>query len=275
MKSAKFWHGIEIAILLALTVAVVVFVLFKKTDLTEKFGLTASTTTELSTEVATTDSPETTMENTEAPTETTTPIVSIQYEEPEPSEIVPENFVDTVIIGNSQAQALSNFGLVKNADFVTRIGLSINRVLMTNAEKYPPIEDLYGKHYKKAVFVFGENELGWPYPKNFISEYKKVIEKVRELNPGIEIYCQAVFPVTAEHSKKNVNGVNNESVQLFNELIEEMCDEIGATYMPVSDAFKADKGALPADAAKDGVHFSYSYCKIWAGDMSEYLENND
>ena len=31
-------------------------------------------------------------------------------------------------------------------------------------------------------------------------------------------------------------------------------------------------GALPADAATDGVHFGYDYCKTWAGDLSAYLQ---
>ena len=68
-------------------------------------------------------------------------------------------------------------------------------------------------------------------------------------------------------------GITNEHVVQFNELIEAMCAEVGATYMPVSDAFKDNTGALPEGAARDGVHFSYDYCKIWAGDLSAYLQD--
>jgi lysophospholipase L1-like esterase len=175
------------------------------------------------------------------------------------------------VLGNSQAQALSNFGLIRDADFVTRVGLSIHQVL-TSKNGDAPIAQLNGKQYEKAVFIFGENELGWPYPENFITHYKKVIAKVRELNPGVEVYCQAIFPVSAEYSEKSTNGITNENVRAFNALIEKMCGEIDAHFMPVSDAFFDRDGALPAGAATDGVHFGYDYCKIWAGDLSAFLQ---
>ena len=179
-----------------------------------------------------------------------------------------------MVIGNSQAQALSNYGLLKNADFVTRIGLSINHVLQSDTET-PPIRDLDGKHYQKAVFVFGENELGWPYPQNFVTHYKKVIAKVREMNPGVQIYVQAIFPVSEERSEADTNGVTNENVRIFNEAVEKMCEEIDAVFMPTSPAFTDETGALPAGIASDGVHFGYEYCKIWAGDLSAYLNDDE
>lgn len=212
---------------------------------------------------------------TEAVTETTTQwLPPIQYDDYVSSEISPENFHSTVVLGNSQAQALSNYGLMKNADFVTKVGLSINKVLYSDGGD-APIQKLYGKSYQKAVFIFGENELGWPYPQNFISEYKKVIAKVRELNPGVQIYCQGIFPVSAEYSAKSKTGITNENVVIFNEKLEKMCEEIDAKFMPPSEAFKDSTGALPEGAATDGVHFNYDYCKIWAGDLSTYLQDGE
>ncbi len=185
------------------------------------------------------------------------------------TEIIPEAFADTVIIGNSQAQALSNYGLVREADFITKVGLSINKVL--SADNGTLLNSLYGSDYKKAVFVFGENELGWPYPKNFISEYKKVISAVKNILPDVKIYCHAVFPVSRSHSEKSTIGITNENAVIFNALIEEMCEEEGYTFINYSSAFSADNGALPEGVANDGVHFNYDYCKIWASDLSRAL----
>ncbi|MBQ7541803.1 MAG: hypothetical protein IJT44_05880 [Clostridia bacterium] len=202
------------------------------------------------------------------------PTLTIRYDEYIPSEIDEQAFDDTVIIGNSQAEELSNYGLVTNADFVARVGLSIHQVL-SDGTGSPPISEIYGNHYTKAVLVFGENELGWPYPENFISHYKELIDKVRELNPGVKVYCQAIFPVTTEYSNTSTNGINNENVVKFNEMIREMCEEVDAVYLPVSDAFYNADGALPDEITTDGVHFSYQYCKLWAGDLSAYLAQNE
>ena len=98
-----------------------------------------------------------------------------------------------------------------------------------------------------------------------------MIARVREINPGIEVYVQAIFPVTQKVSEESKTGITNENVRKFNAALETMCGEIGATFMPVSDAFRDETGALPEGVAHDGVHFGYELCKVWAGDMSAYI----
>ena len=268
MENAKLRHGLAIAVLIVLTAAVLAAL--AQTRRAFPAAETPAAVSETVTETAD-DVRETYSAPAEAQTEWMPPI---EYDEYTPSEIDAQSFRDTVVLGNSQAQALQNFGLMQNADFVTRIGLSIHKVL-SDGTATPPIASLYGKQYRKAVFVYGENELGWPYPKNFISHYKKVIDKVREINPGVAVYCQAIFPVSAESSAKSTTGITNENVRKFNAMIEEMCGEIGATFMPYASAFVDPTGALPQGAAFDGVHFGYDYCKIWAGDLSAYLAGGD
>ena len=261
MKRTNLLHVLQAAVLILLTAVIPITVTrFGKTQpVSEPSTLLPQTTTAV-------QQTETLPQTTE-----TLWVPEIEYDSYTPSEIVHENFRDTVILGNSQAQALSQYGLIRNADFVTRIGLSIIHVLTAKSGE-APITELYGKTYRKAVFVFGENELGWPYPDNFITHYKEVIAKVRELNPGVEVYCQAIFPVTAKLSAESKAGVTNENVRIFNAKIRQMCEQIDAHFMPVTDVFFDSSGALPADAATDGVHFGYDYCKIWAGDLSAYLQ---
>lgn len=259
MKKAKILHAVQIVVLFLLT-AVISFTVVQ-------LGRTAP----VSAPADVTTAPDLSQQSGSGEQTEPSWLPEIEYDAYTPSEIAQENFRAAVILGNSQAQALSNFGLIKDADFVTRVGLQIHQVL-TSKTGAAPIAQLYGKRYEKAVFIFGENELGWPYPQNFITHYKKVIAKVRELNPGVEVYCQAIFPVTAERSATSDNGITNENVRLFNEMLEKMCAEIDAHFMPVSDAFFDRTGVLPANAATDGVHFGYDYCKIWAGDLSAYLQ---
>ncbi len=270
MRHAKAIHAIQIVLLLLLTAGVLFSVVYTE----RRFFSSANASIDAPDTESVSALPEqegTVADSTDSE-ETSEWLPPIVYEPYVSSTIDAEHFNETVILGNSQAQALSNFGLVKNADFVTRIGLSINHVLQSDSGT-APIHQLDGKQYKKAVFVFGENELGWPYPKNFISYYKKVIARVREMNPGVQVYVQAIFPVSAEHSEASTTGVTNENVRIFNKAIEEMCEEIDAVFMPTSPAFMDETGALPAGIAVDGVHFGLEYCKIWAGDLSAYLDD--
>lgn len=277
MDKARVKHIVEVCLLVLLTVGV--FFAVQSVQHTYYFRPESvdAITTERSIPPEENERAQTVAETSESVSSTqmpTQPLPVIEYAPYEPSEVDPQNFRETIVLGNSQAQALANFGLLKNADFATKVGLSINQVLQSKSGN-PPIRALYGKSYRKAVFVFGENELGWPYPKNFIAQYKKVIEKVRELNPGVKVFVQGIFPVSAESSAKNTNGVTNENVRVFNEYLQQMCTEIDAVFMPVSAAFFDDTGALPEGVAHDGVHFGYDYCKIWAGDLSAYLESED
>ena len=272
MEKAKLLHGAQIVFLLGIT-AVILFAVTRVRPgylLELRYQETSGTIpTAASAQLQTDDISDAVQVQPE-----TEWIPPIEYDAYTPSEIDQTAFRETVVLGNSQAQALSNFGLMKNADFVTRVGLAIHQVL-TSKTGAPPIASLYGKQYRKAVFIFGENELGWPYPENFVTHYKKVIAKVRELNPGIEIYCQAIFPVSADYSKTSTNGITNEHVRQFNAMLEKMCKEIDAHFMPFSSAFEDSTGALPEGAATDGVHFGYDYCKIWAGDLSAYLQDQN
>lgn len=269
MKSEKVLHFLEVVVLILIMFLVIMGILISR----KEYGKThTDTTTEIPSQIELTTNAEETAHPTSAPETTTEWIAEIVYDDYEASEIVPENFNSTVVLGNSQAMALANYGLLKNADFSTKVGLSINRVLTSDQGQPAPIDKLKGKSYEKAVFVFGENELGWPYPESFISEYKKVIQRVRDMNPGVEIYVQGIFPVSAEYSAKSKSGITNENVEKFNKNLKAMCEEIDATFMEVSGAFMDANGALPDGVATDGVHFGYDYCKIWAGDLSAYLE---
>ena len=259
MNKSSVLHSLCVAVLLVLSAAIALVL----TDISHSTQIPAAA--ESLTELSVTETEAETTQQTTVPI----PTVEIVYDEYE-TDIEQENFNKAVIIGNSQAQALSNYGLIKEADFITRIGLSVNKVL-TASEGEPLINELYGTDYDKVILVFGENELGWPYPKNFISEYKKVINEIREILPDATIYCHAVFPVTKSHSEKDTIGVNNENVALFNELIKEMCEEEGYEFIMYSDTFSEDHGALPESVANDGVHFNYDYCKIWASELSKVL----
>ena len=271
MEKVKLVHLLEMGILCGVTAAVLFGV--SKTRAAFPVDLTQDIATTAQPAQPAANAPEEFLTDSGSVSSSQDWIPAIEYDAYVPSEVDPQSFQDTVILGNSQAQALSNYGLLKNADFVTRVGLSINQVLSSKSGP-APIAKIYGKQYKKAVFIFGENELGWPYPQNFISQYKKVIEKVQELNPGIELYCQAIFPVSAAYSASSTNGITNTHVREFNLLLQKMCEDVGATFMPASAAFLDDTGALPDGVATDGVHFNYDYCKIWAGDLSAYLRSD-
>jgi hypothetical protein len=178
---------------------------------------------------------------------------------------------NSAFIGNSHAEALNLYGLIPGADFYTKVGLSVLNVLKPDASGKILINSLYNKKYDRVFLMFGENELGWPYPANFIKEYEKIIDEARRILPDADIYIESIFPVSAEVSGANKNGINNKNIQKYNSLLSELASKKeGVYFINPAEAVTNEDGSLPDEASTDGMHFSYGYCKIWVN----YLIDN-
>lgn len=178
---------------------------------------------------------------------------------------------NSAFIGNSHAEALNLYGLIPGADYYTKVGLSVLNVLKPGEKGDILINNLYNKKYDMVFLIFGENELGWPYPKNFIKEFEKIIAETRRILPDADIYIESIFPVSLEVSEKDINGINNSNIVKYNKLLEELADpEKNIFFINPAEAVADKNGNLPSDASTDGMHFNYGYCKVWVN----YLIDN-
>ena len=73
---------------------------------------------------------------------------------------------------------------------------------------------------------------------------------------------QGVFPVTEEYCR--TERVTIERWNSFNEILERICDEHGATFLNFSDRLKGEQGYLPYAYSSDGRdHLSEQGEEIW------------
>ncbi len=92
------------------------------------------------------------------------------------------------------------------------------------------------------------NETGWPYKDVFINKYGKVIDAVKEINPGAQIYVQQILPVSKEVSGTH-SYIKNEKIAEYNELLQEMAEEKQVYFVAAAEAVAGEDGTLPDDAA--------------------------
>lgn len=219
----------------------------------------------------------------EAPTQTPTEAPTKAAPDPKDREansgpVDDSVFANTAIIGNSCILGLKTYGLVKTADFYAKVGMSVQNVssYIDPASNLPLVEAVTAKPYKRILLMFGENELGWPYPENFIKLYRSLIERIRAGLPDAAFYIVGITPLGRGQSEKGTNGATMEHAVQFNQLLRQMAEEVGATFL---DAWPVllDKQTnyLKAEASSDGVHLNYTYCKIWANDMVALIEGNE
>lgn len=186
-----------------------------------------------------------------------------------------DDFSDACFIGDSRTLGLGLNCDKAKADFYASQGLNISSALtdqvieLQNGNMGTVLEAVAQREYKRIFIMFGINELGWPYPENFVEKYEELIEGIKAAQPNAAIYVQSILPVAA--SAVNNDAVfTNENINAFNAYVEQAANETGVNYLDINGYFKDNSGMLPEDAAADGIHFVRDYCLKWI-DLLAYL----
>ena len=180
-------------------------------------------------------------------------------------------FDNCAFVGNSRVLDCKNYGLVDNVYAV--VGLNVDTVFTksVSGSNVPVIDELNGKHFEKIYLMFGDNECGWPNTDEFIRRYAKVVDAVHERVPEAEIYLQSILPISKKASDKNNYGCNNTTINNLNKKIEKLAADKGIHYIAPAEAMRGSDGALPPEAASDGIHLKKKYCEIW---LNYLIENS-
>ena len=190
----------------------------------------------------------------------------------DPNVISEDYYRGSAFLGNSFADDLFTYGLLEDADFFAKTGLSVEQALEEDENGISVVDGLADdKKYSRIFMMFGENELGWADSDVFAELYGKVIDQAAKYQPQARIYLLSITPITKKASDENVDNANNDLIRQYNELIKGLATEKGVTYMDIYSAVADKDGNLPAGSASDGVHFGKDYyekCLL-------YIQTND
>ncbi len=186
-----------------------------------------------------------------------------------------DDFSDACFIGDSRTVGLEMNADKPEADFYASTGLNISSaateqvVTLENGNMGTVVDGAAQHEYQRIFIMFGINELGWPYPENFVDKYVALVEEVQEVCPTATIYIESVLPVSDKAVETN-EVFTNDNIDAFNEYVEQVADQTGTVYLDINGYFKDESGKLPEDAATDGIHFVREYCLEWI-DILAYL----
>lgn len=184
-------------------------------------------------------------------------------------------FKDAVFIGDSRTEGfILNNGLTSKITSYTHKGLTVDtiftdKVINMNGKKLTIIEALKETSFSKIYIMLGINETGWIYSDMFINKYAKIIDEIKRINPKCTIYVESIIPVTEKVSNEH-RYIKNSKIEEYNSLIKQMAKEKNICYLDIQDSVINQSGALPEDAASDGIHLNRKYCEKWF----EYLKNH-
>lgn len=186
-------------------------------------------------------------------------------------------FDDAVFIGDSRTQGLLEYGhLEERADFLCKVSLTIydfdkDAFIKDEAsgQNLTVAEALGRKQYKKVYLMVGINELGTGTTETFLSAYRAVVEKIRELQPDATIFVEGIMRVTG--AKNDSDPIyNNTNINDKNSAISTLADGEHIFYIDVNEAVCDDAGNLNAEYTSDDVHLKARYYDIWKAFLMEH-----
>jgi beta-glucosidase len=113
---------------------------------------------------------------------------------------------------------------------------------------------------KAVVIMIGTNNIGHnntELPEWTAAGVKKIVDTVEEKLPKAKILLLAVFPRDGKASPMR------KKVEAINEIIKTYADGSKVTFLDVGPKLVDDKGEIPKDIMKDGLHPTEKGYQIW------------
>lgn len=214
--------------------------------------------------------------------ERTIPPLVVEEEPPKPAEPVEETprvadtyFDAAVFFGDSRTDGFRLYSGLDRGTYLYATGATVQSVFTkaveTAAGEMPLLDALAAQDpAPERIFVMlGVNELGWTKSGNFRDYYVQVIERMRADHPEAEVLVQSILPVSKLQEEKKTY-VNNSRIEVYNEIIREVCGELDCPYLDVASAVVDEEGFLRAEWTYDGVHLNKKGSAAWL----EYLRTH-
>lgn len=183
-------------------------------------------------------------------------------------------FDDAVFIGDSLTEELILTTSLSNTTVYAYKGLMVDTaftkaVIRQGEQKVSVMDALAATDFAKVYIMFGINETGWVYSNIFQEKYGAIIDRIREINPDAVIYIQSILPVSQSVSSTH-SYITNDRIDEYNGLLRQLAEEKQVYYVDVRQAVMGEDGALPEDAAPDGIHPVRAYCEQWLNYLQEH-----
>lgn len=169
---------------------------------------------------------------------------------------VPEESI--VFVGNSIIQRLEVKKLHKEA---YNFGIGGDKV----SDVLERIDPILNSKPKQLFIEVGTNDLRLDKSnESLITNYNKLIEKIKEVSPETSIYIISILPVSKER------GLQREIIEA-NKRLAFLADKYKATYIDLYSKMQ-EGGYLKPSYTWDGLHLTEEGYQVWYANLATYLE---
>lgn len=167
---------------------------------------------------------------------------------PEELAIYQQRFSDTVLVGDSLAQAVYDNGFLDGNHVYFQRGASISQL----GEE---LEEAAAMLPSKIIFYTGLNDTDFfPDVNDFCNAYVQKVQEAQALCPGAEIYICSMCSPSNELGEVRPDLARAPE---YDAMLRAICDSTPATYIDLKWMVRQDL------YLEDGIHFNYWYYCIW------------
>ena len=170
---------------------------------------------------------------------------------------IPENAM--IWIGDSIVEQAWWESLIKEKDLVNRGIGGDNTYGMLH--RLP----LYLESSPRKIFIFaGINDISANYPVDDIfANFVAMVKMIQEKAPECEIFIQS--PITPNNDVLAYAYIKNKQakVQELNTRLEQMCKNMGVTWVDIRPVLHNEKGEIKEEYTKDGIHLYPAAYEAW------------
>ncbi len=176
---------------------------------------------------------------------------------------------DAVFIGDSRTDTLNLYAGWNNAAFFCKTGTNIWAILddlaatdKKSGEAISIDEGLQQQKFGKVYIMLGVNELGTGTAETYYQQFKKVVERIRELQPDAVIFVESIIHV-ADFADDEGGYVNNKAINERNTWLKKLADNETVFYIDANEVLDDENGALRSDWTFDGIHLKAENIDPW------------
>ena len=194
------------------------------------------------------------------------------------TDVMKQKVKKTVLVGDSVMQAVWEYKTLPKSCFVTKIGVGpysfynfAYSEFKINGRASTGVNKVISTKADRVFIMLGMNEIDWNSTKQAITNYKKVLKKLKKEMPKTEIVVLAVSPTAQRRSKGNPSM---KKVNAYNKAQKKLCKELKLTYYDYTDALKSDGYLKKKYNGGDGCHWNKSGTVAFKNQITKYAKKH-
>jgi len=117
----------------------------------------------------------------------------------------------------------------------------------------------------KVFLLIGINDISRNIPDSLIiSNFKKMVDRIRKGSPGTKIYLQTLLPVNNTFTQFKNHYNKDAHIHTVNDALKEIAKENRLTLIDLYPHFLDTEGRLDKRYTQDGLHLNAAGYQVWA-----------